>query len=407
MFAQPLYLFALAGLAIPITIHLLSRKDGKIIKLGSVRHVQETSTPQFKGIKLNEILLLFLRCAMITVFSFLLSGLQCRQSSSRKWVLIEKDLERFQTLNRLMDSLNKEGYDLRWLAEGFPGLIDSSRVNRGINYWRLTEQLKQFNLSEVIVFSKNDVSHFNGLRISLPPNVRWISQPTAPIDFSVRAISTSRDSALLITGHTGSDQTNFTSKTITANASPVAISAPDRVELLMIADNDFDYDKKIIKAALQAIEKALPLRIEMKWSESDPAKTLPHQAAWCFWLSSSKPVGVNARKIVRIDPQVSDDLIIQTAPYHWAITKRLTEDAALLHHLPLQLAALFLQERTAMEREHLPDHRMIPDSLAWRGVSHQGEIKASVYNEPADRFLVALLLLLVLAERILSYKRNQ
>ena len=59
--AQPIMLWALAGLSIPIAIHLLSRKEGKVIYLGSLRHLRETSTQQFRGIKLNEILLLVLR----------------------------------------------------------------------------------------------------------------------------------------------------------------------------------------------------------------------------------------------------------------------------------------------------------------------------------------------------------
>src|SRR6478609_8113003 len=105
MFNNPLYLFALAGLAIPIAIHLLSRKEGKVIKLGSVRHVVETSTQQFKGIKLNELVLLALRCTMIIVFSLLLSGLQCTSRSNEKWVIVEKELHGFPNLSSILDSL--------------------------------------------------------------------------------------------------------------------------------------------------------------------------------------------------------------------------------------------------------------------------------------------------------------
>src|SRR5258706_563824 len=95
-FANPIFLWSLLGLSIPITIHLLSRKEGKIIRIGSIRHIQETSTQQFKGVKLNEILLLILRCAMIIVFSLLLSGLQCTGIQKEKWVVVERSLENQQ-----------------------------------------------------------------------------------------------------------------------------------------------------------------------------------------------------------------------------------------------------------------------------------------------------------------------
>src|SRR6185369_8789098 len=110
MFSNPLYLFALAGLAIPIAIHLLSRKEGKVIKLGSVRHVVETSTQQFKGIKLNEFVLLALRCA---------------SKGNEKWVVVEKGLKKFPTLNSILDSLEDDHYSLHLLAKEFPELKDS------------------------------------------------------------------------------------------------------------------------------------------------------------------------------------------------------------------------------------------------------------------------------------------
>jgi len=202
MFNNPLYLFALAGLTIPVAIHLLSRKEGKVIKLGSVRHVVETSTQQFKGIKLNEIILLMLRCAMIIVFSLLLSGLQCSNPGKEKWAIVEKGLERLPNLNSVMDSLEKNGYSLHLLANGFPNLKDSNASNTGINYWQLVEELKQKNLSEAIVLSKNNINYFKGMRTTLPENVRWINQPSPPADFPVRAVRFSRDSVFLLTGHT-------------------------------------------------------------------------------------------------------------------------------------------------------------------------------------------------------------
>src|SRR5882762_9209286 len=147
MFSNPPYLFALAGLVIPVVIHFLSRKEGKVIKLGSVRHVVETSTQQFKGIKLNEIILLMLRCAMLIVFSLLLSGLQCANQRTNKWVIIEKGLEQLPNLHSILDSLEKDGYSLHRLAKGFANLNDSNASNSEINYWQLVEELKQKNLS--------------------------------------------------------------------------------------------------------------------------------------------------------------------------------------------------------------------------------------------------------------------
>src|SRR4051812_18737531 len=103
--ANPIFLWCLAGLAIPLTIHLLSRKEGKIVKLGSIRHVQESSTRQFRGIRLNEILLLVLRSALIVVFTLILSGLLFPGARSTKWVVVEKGLEAQPRVTAAIDSL--------------------------------------------------------------------------------------------------------------------------------------------------------------------------------------------------------------------------------------------------------------------------------------------------------------
>src|SRR5437879_2839738 len=158
--ANPIFLWSLWGLSIPITIHLLSRKEGKIIRIGSIRHIQETSTQQFKGIKLNEILLLLLRCAMISILSLLLSGLQCTGIQKEKWVVVERSLENQPSVKTILDSLQKEGYERHYLEEGLP-TISTDTISE-ISYWKLTEHLAAKNLSGAVVFASNRLENFKG-----------------------------------------------------------------------------------------------------------------------------------------------------------------------------------------------------------------------------------------------------
>src|SRR6478735_938581 len=122
LLTNPIWLWALSGLSIPIGIHLLSRKEGKVIRIGSLRHLQETNTQQFKGIRLNEIVLLLLRCTLIILFVLLMCGLSFERysESEAKWVLIEKGLENEREVQIQLDTFQSQGYELRWLAEGFP-----------------------------------------------------------------------------------------------------------------------------------------------------------------------------------------------------------------------------------------------------------------------------------------------
>src|SRR5687767_7801250 len=95
-FSNPMWLWGLSALLIPIGIHLLSRKEGKIINIGSVRHLRETDTARFSSIRLNEILLLVLRCLLLTLLVLLLAGtkVSVKGLSDRQWLVIEKDIEK-------------------------------------------------------------------------------------------------------------------------------------------------------------------------------------------------------------------------------------------------------------------------------------------------------------------------
>ena len=405
MFTNPLYLFSLAGLAIPIAIHLLSRKEGKVIKLGSVRHVVETSTQQFKGIKLNELVLLALRCAMIIIFSLLLSGLQCTSQGNEKWVLVEKGLKDLPALNSILDSLEDNDYSLHLLDSGFPELKDSSNNSPEINYWQLVEELQQRNLSDVIVFSKNNINHFEGTRTSLPENVHWISQPSPAVDFPVKAIRVNSDSVSLITGHSAFDKTYFTTEKISANTSPIAISPQDTIKIALVSDPEFSNDHKIIKAALLAIEKLLLVKINL--TETDPSKGLATPIDWCFWVSSKKLEGVNAKKTIRVELSAANELIEQTDLNQWIVTKRLNREVALHTNLTNQLAILLLTDETLEDKITANDQRIVSDSLAWSKAKGGNEIKAAIQYEPADKYLIVLLLVLLVIERLLAYRRNQ
>src|SRR6187549_1844600 len=102
-FLNPTWLWGLTGLLIPLAIHLLSRKEGKVIRVGSIRHLEETSTRQFKSIKLNEFVLLILRSLLILFIVLFLAGLLWPDSDSgnKHWLLVEKGLEHDTELTTL------------------------------------------------------------------------------------------------------------------------------------------------------------------------------------------------------------------------------------------------------------------------------------------------------------------
>ena len=209
-FAQPIFLWALTALAVPIGIHLLSRKEGKVVKMGSLRHLRETSTQQFKGIKLNELLLLALRCLLIILFVGLLAGFQWSSTDAKKWVLVEPGLENHPRVKQVIDSLEANGFEGRWLQGGFP-LLEQQQVGE-VNYWRAIDDLNNENVSRAIVFSRSTIKDFEGMRPEMNSVITWVSIPDGPSEFVLQALKKNENQFLIRKGIATSEKISFTTE---------------------------------------------------------------------------------------------------------------------------------------------------------------------------------------------------
>ncbi len=120
-FLNPSFLWALLGLAVPVAIHLWSKKEGKTIKVGSIKFLQESDSRKSSSIKLNEFWLLLLRMLLITILVFILAEprLHYKTENSPITYLVEKSLLSSSEVKNLTDSLNNTA-EVRFLETDFP-----------------------------------------------------------------------------------------------------------------------------------------------------------------------------------------------------------------------------------------------------------------------------------------------
>jgi len=62
-FLSPLAALALLAISLPLALHLLSRKPGKTIKVGSLAFLRPSPSARWKSLKLGEVPLLLVRAA--------------------------------------------------------------------------------------------------------------------------------------------------------------------------------------------------------------------------------------------------------------------------------------------------------------------------------------------------------
>jgi len=418
-FANTIWLWGLAGLIIPIGIHLLSRKAGNVIRFGSVRHLSDTNTRQFKSIRLNEWVLLILRSLVITCLVFLISGLHIDAFEKKsKWLLVDKGLAGDQEFALLIDSLRNNGFEIRSLSPGFPLLGDSLITDQKTDYWSLLEKVEMEPLEQAIVLSNNYIEGFKGKRTTLPDHIQWLSKDPDSREYVANLFEQSEDSIAIRFGRSSRRKTSFYTRKIgsqdvnmTPGLDSVTVESPDTISVVVVYDPAFVYDKNILLAALEAVQKKTPVILSVETVPTDRYANRV-RTAWVVWLSD-KPFPTLDQNLIQVGlaDYASEDLLIPTNNTHgtmkWRLTKRLNEEVALQDHLAVQLA-LILSATKDLDRIDELDRRTLPEELLWRKTPGDTiQVKASVDTNSGERLISIALLLILLAERLLAFKRDQ
>ncbi|WP_231460005.1 MULTISPECIES: BatA domain-containing protein [unclassified Pedobacter] len=131
----PIGLLALAGLIIPLIIHLWNIKQGKTLKIGSISLLGESSRASSKSFKITDWLLFLLRCLLIILISFCIAQPYITRKVNTKekggWILIDKANFKsvYQSNRKTIDSLLKIRYEIHDFNFGFIPLSVKDTAN--------------------------------------------------------------------------------------------------------------------------------------------------------------------------------------------------------------------------------------------------------------------------------------
>lgn len=401
-FLQPAYLWALTALAVPLAIHLLSRKEGKIIRMGSLRHVRETPTRQFRSIRLNEYVLLALRMTVVALVVLLMSGWYLDNLSDHtRWAVIEPGLEQRSDLVPLLDSLDKAGYQRRWLSPGFPE-ADAAPTPFRQDYPARVEELRRLSVNEVVIVASNKQAGFSGPRVSLPDHVRWIDAQPSPTKAAVSRIRVGKDSVQVREGTFTATATSYTTYTMVGTAG----RPRDTVALTLAVDPDFETDRNTLAVVLDVIREnsADAIRVSQVPAKNFVSST---RTDWVFWLSASPPP-TGTTPVIVVAGGGGRNIIEQVSRSRYHITERLNSETVVSRNLAAHLASLLTSEPEALRKADSLDTRSLPMPLAFStGVSGANGPAAATGNRASSQYLVIALLVALLLERFIAYRRNQ
>ncbi|WP_184547416.1 BatA domain-containing protein [Mucilaginibacter sp. FT3.2] len=332
-FLNPIWLFAIAAISIPVVIHLWNIKPGKTLKVGSIALITAAAQKSSRSFKLNDILLFVVRCLFLLTLALLLAVpfWQRYQAPVRAegWVLIPKEnlKESYKKLKFVIDSLAKSGYEFHFFDEKFQKFelnkaLDDSLLKdkpKVKNYWTLVEKLDEKLPAGIPVYliTPNQKKYFSGTRPSVSLNLHW--QTYTPADSMSTWIEsawfTNNNSIKVTEGNSKSSGTYFTNYIIQSEGDPKSpfivdvnggkplislkntpgkvISIDTNTFKIAIYTDKYATDAAYLKAALTAAGNFTGHKIVIK-QYGNESQILTGQD-WLFWLSD-KPIDANNLK---------------------------------------------------------------------------------------------------------------
>lgn len=411
-FANPSYLFALAGMIIPLAIHLWSKKEGRVIRVGSTQFLPEVESKKSSSIRINEILLLILRMLMIALLALILAEPFTKATAEfeEKAVFIDPDLSQNENVLAVIDSLSQSGYKVYWFLPGFPS-YETEIEDSIASYWHLIRDLETFEASDLLVISNSWQSKLLGSRPMINRNISWLTvNEVEEVDFLVSAIPL-KDKILVTAGRSNNNKTSFShfyqeqqringERFSLENYSGSVPIMKDTIFINIDSDSEFQKEERYIKAALKAIAGLTQWPIELA--------TETEQVDWYISLKAIEDtLSASYRLKYKPDSLASSLIFPGTSTNEYWLTSRLNEENIIEGQLVTQLFEM-IRITVIDEAELLAkyDQRLVSDTQLEPRQASVGAFK-DVIKTSLVAYLWGLLLLMLVVERALSLLRKQ
>ena len=408
-FANPMYLWALLGLAVPVAIHLWSKDEGRTIKVGSITNLRESENAQTRTLQLNEWLLLLLRLLVIALLVVILAEPFAKTKTKNQDLvyLVEPELLEIDTFKTSMDSL-AEIKAVRLLQEDFPEYNPADSVKTAAtNYWQLAQDFEKLKADSLVVYSQTLLSGFKGKRPEITENVNWVTIDSAQTTAGVVALTQLQDSIEVLEVKSTKEQLrfkkSFSEPAVVQNLdTDLEIQAVDTLQVYAFAEDNLQTDLKFLKTGFEALSAYLKRPIAI--TDIIPNET--PQEGILIWLSPSDPPEFSGMLLDYQPNAFASDLIVKNST-HFSMTQNLTRKNVVEQHLAEQLLPLLNLYPELDEAVHKYDRRVLADAFATPLHTAEEQELNQASNIPLTHWFWLALLITLIVERLLSRIRKQ
>ena len=430
VFLNPLFLWALLGISIPIAIHFWSKKKVRTIKIGSTQFLKELNPKQTSSIRLNQWFLLLLRVMILGLITLILAmpRLELLKTERSITYLVEPSLLTLEKVQTLLDTVADD--QIRLLQSDFP-LTDESEENSqstlAPNYWQLTQEMKNLQADSIIIVSKGLVQGFKGRRPSVNLPLHWLVIDSATSTLTpVRVI---QDKEQFIITSLKSDQSILQYKTEKSTLNDNIINVDNKLDsvelkynnetiklsltqqktsrILILSEPQFEAEEIYISAAFNALSKYLDQDIQVS-NARDLEEIDMSSFDVLVWLKQEAMIPFNGKKLQWQADELAINLIeAGSKPGHFFLTHHLDAENSVDMNLPVQLSSLLDFSHQSKENLEFLDMRTMDLQEIQVNMNSPKTIEKPKQLKDISVWLWTVLLLIIPVERILSKYKKQ
>ena len=336
-FGNPFYLWTLLGLLVPITIHLWSKKEAKIIKIGSIKFLTPSDSKQSSRLKLNELWLLFLRMFVISILAIILSEPQWQSKSKNISItyIVDPILLNTETIAKIVSEPN-DTTEIRILTKNLPVWKDDAIFNiknHTTNYWQLISEMNLLHSDSIVVLSHAFLQGFKGKRPEISKPIHWIQMDSVntlklPLqviqkseNLELRSVLTSKNRTTIINenilANNSTLQFNNARDSVTllgnTTSKKLAISKQEPIEILLNFTDSLKMNKSFITTSFQVLEEYLNRQFIVTEIEKTDSQDLS-KFDLIVWFSETD-IPNNAKRILVFNEDKFANELIQETKY--------------------------------------------------------------------------------------------
>lgn len=415
-FLNPLYLYGLFGLLVPIAIHIWSKKEGRLIRVGSTQFFPEAESKQSSSLHLNEIWLLILRLLLICTLVFILAQpmIPSSKQQSEQLAFISPQLKDHKQALAFKDSLVNQGYSLKWFTPGFPDIDEEVQTSDTTYFWQLLSDLEELQVANSVIVCNVKLKDVVGKRPMLNTQHSFVHFSNNEANtFLVEAINTDKSRYQVIEGKSSGQVTVFENYSpdenkVTSEDGKLIVEGiqnsvsvlSDTISITIRNDDKYNKDAFFISSAIKTIQAYTKWPIVLSDDEN---------ADWLIWLSDNEWPKSGFEQVLRINTRYNSDKLIayDIQQSEYVLTKRLTSDIVVKENLVVGLLHLLRQNHfnEAVTIANQYDARMIDERQIQPKLKSISEITQK--RSSVAPYLWWLLIVLFIVERLVAMIRKQ